>query len=248
MSDLATMRETALNIYRQACRFRDSGMNLKALKALNQAIALDKNLIAAYFLRAKIFIKLGRHLKAQCDYYTVTLLDPTSSEAYYLLADLCLTLRQYDSARSYLEQGIELSPSADSYLKLARLLEQKFGEHELANKYFVCAIIPKPTPSKRINAVCRAMMSDRTPSPIIQRTRQNQPSAPAFDDAWQRSCDVSWEFLYEITEKAFNMLTDEDREIVHRNGKILAEHGITYTHVVTWLYEQEEEDIVPWGN
>lgn len=44
--------------------------------------------------------------------------------------------------------------------------------------------------------------------------------------------DLSWKFLYSITEAVLHKFSSASREEVHRCGSTLAEHGMRYVHVV----------------
>lgn len=44
--------------------------------------------------------------------------------------------------------------------------------------------------------------------------------------------ELSWQFLYDITEKVLNQFSEEDRNAVDDLGKTLANSGMQYQHVV----------------
>jgi hypothetical protein len=44
--------------------------------------------------------------------------------------------------------------------------------------------------------------------------------------------ELSWKFLYDITEKVLYKFSDADRKSVHECGKLLMQYGGKYNHVV----------------
>lgn len=73
--------------------------------------------------------------------------------------------------------------------------------------------------------------------------QQNDPNAQAqyearkhVDDAPKLSAkellELSWKFLYDITERVLYKFSDADRRSVHDCGKVLMQYGAKYNHVV----------------
>lgn len=44
--------------------------------------------------------------------------------------------------------------------------------------------------------------------------------------------ELSWKFLYEITETVINKFSPEDRVLVNKLGNSLIKHGMKYEHVI----------------
>jgi hypothetical protein len=44
--------------------------------------------------------------------------------------------------------------------------------------------------------------------------------------------ELSWNFLYEVTDKILNTFSQEDKVILTETGKVLVKNGMAYVHVV----------------
>jgi acetate kinase len=77
----------------------------------------------------------------------------------------------------------------------------------------------------------------------LKRTVVNDPDAQAIYDnkkhgdedkklSLKEKIELSWQFLYEITETVLNKFTQNDRDEIKELGQKLAENGAKYQHVV----------------
>ena len=83
---------------------------------------------------------------------------------------------------------------------------------------------------------------DRTIKKNIKHTSLQDASAQAFYNKKKNNeekkfsikerLELSWKFLYDITEIVLNKFSKDDREMVHQMGKTLAKTGMRYEHVV----------------
>lgn len=48
----------------------------------------------------------------------------------------------------------------------------------------------------------------------------------------EQRLELSWQFLYEITEFVLNKFTEEDKQEVHKLGEHLAQANMRYQHIV----------------
>lgn len=53
--------------------------------------------------------------------------------------------------------------------------------------------------------------------------------------------ELSWEFLYEITEHVMNKLPQKDLELIHKLGHQMLESGAGYDHVVEYGIKKEKQ-------
>ena len=56
------------------------------------------------------------------------------------------------------------------------------------------------------------------------------PSGPSFSA--KELLELSWKFLYDITETVLNKFSVRDQQETMRNGRVLVEQGMKYQHVV----------------
>lgn len=64
----------------------------------------------------------------------------------------------------------------------------------------------------------------------IYDTNKNTDDAPRLTA--QELLELSWKFLYDITEKVLYKFSDPDRKSVHECGKVMFQYGGKYNHVV----------------
>ena len=50
----------------------------------------------------------------------------------------------------------------------------------------------------------------------------------------KNSLELSWQFLYEVTEKVMNKFNDSDKNMVNNIGKKLFNIGMRYNHVIEY--------------
>lgn len=83
----------------------------KALEMVNQSIKTESRFEDAYCYRAKIYIKMGEHGKAENDYKTAIRLNHKSWMAYNGLADCYRARFQYEMAIKYYDKVIQFIKS-----------------------------------------------------------------------------------------------------------------------------------------
>lgn len=64
----------------------------------------------------------------------------------------------------------------------------------------------------------------------IYDAKKNVDDAPRLTA--QELLELSWKFLYDITEKVLYKFSDADRKSVHDSGKVLMQYGARYNHVI----------------
>jgi tetratricopeptide (TPR) repeat protein len=89
-----------------------AGQNEPALKAYSQAIALDRNLTAAYRSRATLLRLLGRSMEALSDYDVLVKLDPRDLLSLRLRAFVKAETGDAAGATSDLNQAVRINPNS----------------------------------------------------------------------------------------------------------------------------------------
>ena len=56
------------------------------------------------------------------------------------------------------------------------------------------------------------------------------PSMPSISA--KELLELSWKFLYDITETVLNKFSVRDQQDIMKHGRVMVEHGVKYQHVV----------------
>ena len=57
----------------------------------------------------------------------------------------------------------------------------------------------------------------------------------------EEQIDLSWQFLYDITDVVLNKFSQQDREFVHQMGHKLLQNGGGYEHVIEYGIKKEKK-------
>ena len=87
-----------------------------------------------------------------------------------VLGKLCLNCQLWGKARSYFESSIGIKPTAEAYLKLAELLDNKMDEHEEAQKMYQLGLLNAVDSQAESTSMAlpRDIKSDRPMLKVIQ--------------------------------------------------------------------------------
>ena len=132
--------------------FRDLGKLQDALRDYNNAIEFDDGRHAAklYEQRAKVWNRLGEHLKAIDDAEHSLEIAPTSHWTHRRLVNAYIALKQYDKALAACNKAVELAPnSAGAYFLRGELYLDRFQEYEKALADFDKSLQLDPTQGHR---------------------------------------------------------------------------------------------------
>lgn len=83
---------------------------LKAIEALDNAIALENTSTRAHFYKGKSLVKLKRHLEATVVFEEYLEMNPDDDKAHFLLADCYLATSQFEKACQHYQRVVELNP------------------------------------------------------------------------------------------------------------------------------------------
>ena len=114
----------------------------KAIEELSQAIEIEPQNAAAYFWRARAFIRLGQFDNAIADLNEVVDLNPRYSPAYDNLGWLLMRRNKYDESLIYLNKSIELKPENEwAYFMRSRIYFKKGDlQNALKNAITACKL------------------------------------------------------------------------------------------------------------
>ncbi len=84
----------------------------------------------------------------------------------------------------------------------------------------------------------RKNLTVKSEAQIIYENKKNQKIQAAMSQ--DEKIELSWKFLYDITEIVLNKFFPKDREEVHEAGAELAKNGMRYEHIVDWGIRREK--------
>lgn len=106
----------------------------------------------------------------------------------------------------------------------------------------------------------KKMRSNRNEDPLPYTSKTAPNAQIQYDDKYKNpnpltkdeKIELSWQFLYDITDIVLNKFSNEDKELVHQMGHKLVKNGGGYEHVVEYglkkqakksrLVEEQEKD------
>ncbi len=114
--------ETRLDALRAlAISYSDTGQYQQAAQTVEQAIALNNNLIPLYFERALYALQVADYDAATVAYYQILVIDPNNVKARLRLCEVSSLLREWDAALRFCTEVTERAPGwADGWYQLGR--------------------------------------------------------------------------------------------------------------------------------
>ena len=83
------------------------------------------------------------------------------------------------------------------------------------------------------------MVNDRPASPYAYTSSYSKPKKNDKNLTLKERLELSWKFLYEITEIIVNKFSREDSDLVVRIGHTLINNGIRYEHIIDLGIKQD---------
>ena len=118
----------------------------KALDDLEQALALQPNLVQAMALQSQIHLNLGRGEEAARSLRNLLELAPGNNEARLQLARMYIASRQIDAAEDLINEGLELNPENPAWLQLSAGLAAQQGNNNSAIRKLETLMDSNPNP------------------------------------------------------------------------------------------------------